>query len=220
MPTNILQQRWTAPDSFATTLLTMFADRFGTEGFHWDPNTILLLVEREFQVDLPAANFDRLMAAIALHLSDGFYNDLQTFIDTCNVFSGDLYDPRTWDPADAGECAWGIVEALLLCPPENEEQPFTEEILAYIGKVLDVEGIRTPPAILQMAIRQNREHIDDYSDDPVIFAGIDEFQRSKSSEINATLKRNLRQLIEQLQSLPLRTGDARQIAAEIGKYAA
>lgn len=220
MPTNTLQHRWKAPDSFATTLLVMYADRYGTEGFSWDPNTILLLVERDFQVDLPAGNFDRLMAAISLVTSDAFYNDLQTFIDTCNIFSGDLYDPRIWDPADASECAWGVVEALLLCPPDNEEQPFTEEILAYIGKVLDVEGIRTPPAILKMAIRENRDDVDDYSDDPVIFAGIDEFQRSKSNEINATLKRNLRKLIEQLESLPLRTGDARRVAAEIGKYAA
>ncbi len=218
MPNSILQQRWKAPDSFGTTLLVMFADRFGTEGLHWDPNTIIMMVEREFQVALPGYSFDRLMAAISLQLSDGFYQDLRTFIDVCNVLSGDLYDPRTWDPADASECAWGIVEAFFLCPPEGDE-PYSEEILAYIGKVLDAEGIKTPPAILRMAIRDSVEHQDDYSDDPAMFAGIDEFQRSKSSEITATLKRNLRNLQQQLQSLPLRTGDAKDVVADISKYA-
>lgn len=214
---NTLQQRWTAPDSFGTTLLVMFADRFGTEGLSWEPNTIMMMVEREFQVALPDYNFDRLMAAISLQLSDAFYKDLATFIDVCNVLSGDLYDPRTWDPADASECAWGIVEAFFLCPPEGDS-PYSEEILAYIGCVLDAEGIKNPPEILRMAIRDTPEHQDDYSDDPTMFAGIDEFQRSKASDINNTLRRNLRSLQQQLESLPLRTGDARNVVADISKY--
>jgi hypothetical protein len=222
MPDDVLQKRWTDPTTFGTTLLVMFADRFGTAGLQWEPESILYAVENEFHVALPAANFDRLMAAISVKLSNAFYKDLPTFIDICNVLSGDSFDPRVWDPADSSEIAWGITEVLLLDPPDpDDEEPFTDEIRAYIGKVLEAEGIITPPAILRIALRDSFDnHPDTYSDDPEMFNAIYDYEASKTSDITKMLKEGLKRLGQQLDSLSLRTGDARGVVSGITKATA
>jgi len=219
---DVLRDRWKAPDSFSTTLLVMFLDRFGTAALKWDPNTILVEIEESFHVDLPSLNFDRLMAGIALLKSDAFYKDLPTFIDLCNILSGDAYDPRTWDPADSLEVAWGITETLLICPPEpDDDEPFSDEIRAYIGTVLDAEGIITPPGILRLAMREpSANHPEAYSDDPEMYAAIHAFEAEKTDGIQQLLLKGLQQLAHQLETLPLRTGDAREIVAGILNYAA
>lgn len=212
---------WTDDDSFATTLLTLFLDRFGTAGLAWDPNTIVVEVEEAFNVALPQASLDKLMVGISLMTSDSFYKHLPTFIDFCNILSGDLFDPRTWDPADAGECAWGMVEALLIWPPsQDDDEPFTEEIRYYLGEVLDDEGIVNPPDILKIALRDGRGGADAYSDDPVMYSAIHDFEQSKTSEIITMIRGNLRKLKHQLDSLQLRTGDARGVVANLSQYAA
>lgn len=222
MPNDVMQQRWTDPGTFATTLLVMFADRFGTAGLHWEPETILLSVEQDFKVALPPANFDRLMAAISLKLTDAFFKDLPTFIDICNVLSGDTFDPRVWDPADSAEIAWGVTEALLIDPPDpNDEEPFTDEIRAYIGAVLNAEGIITPPAILKIALRDSFDNQPGtYSDDPEMFNAVYDFEASKTSAITKTLKDGINRLGKQLETLPLRTGDARDVVAGLMKATA
>ena len=48
-----MQEAWTSRETFASVLLTVFLDRFGTEALDWDPATITLEVEEEFNVELP-----------------------------------------------------------------------------------------------------------------------------------------------------------------------
>lgn len=207
----IIQQAFVSPESFATTLLTLFVDNYGTAGFEWDPETIRMELEEDFHVKVPQANFDRLMAAINLMRSDDFYKSLPDFISYCNILSGDTYDPRNWDPADAAEIAWGMTEALLIQPPDDEdENPFSEDIVAYIGQVLNQEGIINPPDILKVAVRDNdpaRMVAGDYSDDPEMFNSIYDFEAGKSEEINQLVKANLQRLAQQLTALPLRAGN-------------
>src|SRR4051812_29132260 len=110
------------PESYATTLLVLLVDRFGTEALSWAPETIRTEMASEYGVALPPACFDRLMAAVTVITTDYFYKSLTRFIDLCNVLSfGGTFDPSVFDPADPYECAWGISEALLLSPPEEDE---------------------------------------------------------------------------------------------------
>lgn len=208
----IIQQAFMSADSFATTLLTLFVDMYGTAGFNWDPETIRMELEEDLRVKIRQANFDRLMVAINLIKSDDFYQSLPDFISYCNILSGDTYDPRNWDPADAAEIAWGMTEALLIQPPDDEEEnPFAEEIVAYIGQVLNQEGIITPPDILKVAVRDNDPAMmvaGGYSDDPEMFNAIYDFESGKTEEIDQLVKANLQRLAQQLQSLPLRAGNA------------
>lgn len=213
MAKKILQEAWKSRETFGCVLLTMFLDRFGTEGLTWDPATITLEIEEEFDVDLPQLSLDRLMTAIQILTTDRFFKNLPDFISFCNVLGGDEYNPELWDPADAEEVAWGITEALLIAPPE-ENDPFTEEIRAYIGMVLDSEGIINPPDILRIALREARvsPSIEDFSDDPEMFNAIYDLESGKTEDINQTIKLKTKLLIAQLRALRLENGKTETVA--------
>jgi hypothetical protein len=189
----------------------MFLDRFGTEALTWDPTTIALEVEEEFDVDLSQLSLDKLMVAIQIMTTDRFYRSLPDFVAFCNVLGGDTYDPATFDPADAEEVAWGITEALLLYPPEEDQsEPFTNEIRAYIGAVLDSEGLINPPDILRIALRTTRvaPSITDFSDDPTMFNAVYDFEEGKKQDINQAIRLKTKLLAAQLKALSLKNGAA------------
>ena len=216
------QHLWSSPDSFTTTLLTLCLDTYGIEATTWLPETLLLEIEEDFDVSLSQANFDRLMTGIRLLTTDEFYKSLPDFIEICNVLSGDTLDPTLWDPADAGECAWGITEALLLSPPD-EDEPFTDEIRRYLGQVLDAEGIITPPDVLRLAIRTNNPAANiptEYTDDPDMYAAIYGAEESRSTDLKALLLDGLRRLSAQLESLPLREGNTKNVVQRLLKATA
>lgn len=213
MSKNLLQEAWTSKETFGCVLLTMFLDRFGTEALEWDPSTMAMEIEEEFGVDLPQLSFDKLIVAVQLLTTDRFYKSLPDFISFCNVLGGDVYRPDMWDPADAEEVAWGITEAMLISPPE-ESEPFTQEIRAYIGAVLDSEGILNPPDILRIALRQARvsPHIEDFSDDPEMFSAVYALEEGKTSDINNTIVLKTKLLAAQLAALRLDNGNTKEVA--------
>lgn len=209
-----MQEAWTSRETFASVLLTMFLDRFGTEALDWDPATITLEIEEEFNVDLPQLSLDRLLVAIQILTTDRFFKSLPDFIDFCNVLSGATYRPDMWDPADAEEVAWGITEALLISPPDEEDkEPLTDEIRAYIGAVLDSEGIINPPDILRVALRAARVSptIEDFSDDPTMFNAIYDLEAGKTADINQSIRLQTELLIAQLAALNLQNGNTQQV---------
>lgn len=210
--------------AFATTMVAIVVNEYGTECFEWDPETLKMEINDDFHIQIKPANFDRLMTGINAITSDDFYQSLPDFINYCNVLSGSTYDPSTWDPADVLEIAWGIIEVLLLSPPDDgNDDPFCEEITAYIGKQLDAEGIMTPPDVLRIAVRDSDPATvvgGEYSDDPIMFASIYEFEANKTTDINDTVKARLRELMSQLQSLPFNTTDMTKAIASIVKQVA
>jgi len=212
---------WLNEESMGTTLLTLFLDRYGPEGMTWDPMTIHEEVQDDFNVRLPQPVFDRLMAAIAVVTTDAFYRSLPDFIHLCNILGGDDYDPTVFDPADAAECAWGITESLLLSPPEDDdEDPFSDEIVAYIGEVIAEEGMIKPPDILRIGLKDGgRALIDrvnyDYSDDPVMFQAIWDMEKSRTDDINNMIKARLGRLVQQLEGLPLDNGNTKDVVERL-----
>ena len=214
---------WQDLNSFATTLLTLFIDTYGTEAMDWDPMTISSEIEQDFAVKLDRAVFDRLMAGIVIVSTDSFFSKLPDFINVCNVLSGDSFDPTVFDPADAGECAWGMTEALLLSPPDdNVDEPFDQEIVDYIGEALKDEGILTPPDILKIGLKSDYQDLIsrvqyDFSDDPEMFNAIFDTEKSKTEDINGLVKARLTALVQQLNSLPLNNGDASGAAKKLLK---
>jgi hypothetical protein len=201
-------------ETFASVLLTLFLDKFGTEALDWDPATITLEVEEEFNVELPQLALDKLLVAIQILTTDSFFKSLPDFIDFCNVLGGATYRPDMWDPADAEEVAWGITEALLISPPEEEDkEPFNEEIRSYIGAVLDSEGIINPPDILRVALRAARvsPSIEDFSDDPAMFNAVYDLEAGKTEDINQSIRMKTELLVAQLAALNLENGNTQQV---------
>jgi hypothetical protein len=215
MPKNLLQEAWTSKETFASVLLTMFIDKFGTEALQWDPATIAMEIEEEFHIELSQQSMDKLMTAIQLLTTDKFFKSLPDFINFCNILDGDTYNPEMWDPADAEEVAWGITEALLISPPDDEdEEPFSNEIRSYIGSVLDSEGIINPPDILRIALRAARvsPSVGDFSDDPEMFNAIYDVEEGKKEDINQTIVMKTKLLAAQLAALNLENGKTQQVA--------
>lgn len=213
---NITQEAWTSQETFATVLLTLFLDRFGMEALEWDPATIALEVEEEFSVELPQLSLDRLLVAIQILTTDRFYKNLPDFIAFCNTLDGDEFNPNTFDPADAEEVAWGITEALLLSPPDDDDrEPFSDEIRAYIGAVLDKEGLINAPDVLKIALRRARvsPSIEDFSDDPEMFSAVYTLEEGKNEDINQAIKLKLQLLIAQLSALNLENGNTAEVVA-------
>ena len=209
MSINPATRAWKDKDTFASVLLTLYLDKFGTEALSWDPTTMLLEIEEEFNVDLPQLSFDKLLVAIQILTTDRFYKSLPDFVAFCNVLSGDTYRPDMWDPADAEEVSWGLTEALMIYPPDDDdEEPFTEEIRAYIGAVLDREGLINPPDILRIALREARvsPSIEDFSDDPQMFSAIYDLEEGKRADIEQTMKERTTLLAAQLAALQLDNG--------------
>ncbi len=196
--------------SFATTLLLATVDVYGTEMCSWTPETILMHLNEDFNIRMPAVTFDRLMAAIGLLTTDDFYKSLPDFIWYCNILSGDSFEPNLWDPAEADEIAWAITEAMLIAPPDdNDDAPFIPEITGYIGTVLDNEGIVNAPDVLNIATRQSSlGSLSHYSDDPEMFQTLYDFQSDRSAAIVRMLRANLQELAAQMQALTLYNGDA------------
>lgn len=214
----MLTEMWKSPQTFATVLITVFLDRFGTEGLSWDPSTVTMEVEQEFDVDLPQASFDKLMAAISLLTTDRFYKSLPDFITICNVLSGDVYNPAMFDPADGEEIAWGVTESMLIYPPE-EDDPFSDEIRAYIGATLDAEGIINPPDILRIAIRSANvsTSVEEFSDDPTMFNAIYDMESAKTGEIEQIVREKTVMLHDQLAALKLKNGSTEKVLAALKK---
>jgi len=198
------------------TLLTTPAvigilDLYGLEAMEWLPETLRLEIQDDFQVPLRDPLLSRVLTGFDLLTSDDFYKRLPDFVMHCNIMSGDSFNPTLWNPADAGECAWGITEALLLSPPEDDE-PFSEEIRAYVGSVLDAEGIVTAPDVLRIAVRSSPDFdLGLFADDPEMAGAIASMENSKTEDINQLILAGIKTIAEQLQRLPLQNGKADNI---------
>jgi len=163
---------------------------------------------------IPLINFNKLMAAIELVTTDSFYTSLPDFIRLCNVLYNGTLDLESFDPADAVEVAWGVTEALLIWPPDpDEDQPFADKIVQYIGHALKDEGIMVPPDVLRLGVTEGENIWDQvqgtFSDDPSMFHAIYGMEKAKTDEINQVVKARLRHLLELLDELPLATGNAK-----------
>lgn len=218
----------TSPESFGTALFMLLLDYYGPETdeeggienpevhqwllLKWAPETIARQIFDDFGVEIPPVNFHKLMAAITIVSTDFFFRDPYRFIVLTNALCGDSFDPMTFDVADAAEMVWAISEALLLAHPENEN-PFCPEIRMYIAKQLKEEGFASAPDVLRLAIGEDFSGavMNDFTDDPAMFEAIWTTQNDKTEGITRMLKENLAELQDQLQSLPLRRGNAEEV---------
>lgn len=215
---SLIRALFTDEDAYGTTLLVLALDGLGMECLEWHPMTLRTELETQFGCRMSDANFDKLMAALTIVTTDLFFRDVPRFIQLANALVGDSFDPTVFDPADSLECAWAITEALLLSPPE-EEEPFSDDVRAYVAFVLKNEGYVTPPDILKIALDADfsAQVQYDFADDPEMFQGIYEVQQGKTAEVETVIRDSLTELLGQLQTLPLQQGNTRLIEQRAAK---
>lgn len=216
-----MAEAWADPNSYATTLLTCFIDRYvmsdeegeGKAAWHWDPETIIAEVKSDFDVDITEqGNYHKLMAAITIVTTDLFFKNERCFLTLVNVLAGNDFRPAEFEPADVAECAWGLTEGLLLSPP-TEPEPFSEAIRRYLGHECRREGFLKPPDILRLALGTEDAYrvASAWHGDP----SVAEQQQAKNKEIAIVIQEGLQELLGQLQTLPLRHGSVDELAGRI-----
>lgn len=215
-----LSATFTDPSAFGVVQLLALLSLYGTEPFAsdeqpdgWSPETIHAELEQDLQIKLAPSNFGKMMAAMAVAQDPGrFYTNLPDFIDLANALNGDSYDPGVVDFVSVMEAAWAFYEALLIerfvFEPDDDpgrELPETSpEIRAYLGKVLDREGIVNPPDVLRLGDHdpdRMGKILGDFSDDPDMFQAIGQVASEKADSITNELLARLRLLVAQLARL-------------------
>lgn len=185
---------------FASTLLCLAVDRFGTdmfpeEGGSWTPETFRMEFKAVYGVELPDDNLGKLMAAISVLTSDALYRGLSSFLFTVHGLLGDGTDWSYAEPIEAEELAWAVMEAMLLSPPEEGEL-FHPQIVAWCKTILKTEGLMSPPSVLAFA-REEAVYgeIGQFGDD------ILKEQASRTGEVNEYIEERQIDLYEQLASI-------------------
>lgn len=203
-------------ETYATVLLVIALDTFGPDCLTWTRETIQAEFLDDWNIVLPPVNLDKIMAAISILTTDLFFKNLSHFIQICNVLCGDTFDPFEFDPATVAEMAWGITEALLLFPPD-EDEPFSDDIRYYIGARLQYEGMAKPPSILRIARHDKdlSDALDEYADQPEFQAQVRGGRIDRSAQIDKSVKENIQDLLDKVQSLPLTNGDAKKAVDEL-----
>jgi len=219
-----------SPEAFALPLFCLCFDRFvmavepedsflgSQDSAPWLFETLQHEVSQEFNVEPLVNNIHKVMACVELLTSDAFYRNTRSFINICNVLAGDQFDPSTFDPATCSEMAWGLTEAGLLrdFPEEYGEEPFSDEIRAYIGYMLDYEGIHHVPDVLQIGTRVSTgDPLNIWADDPELYSAAFGVQTERSEAIKQLLIDNLVLLLQQLRDLPLRHGSTEDLTTKI-----
>lgn len=203
--------------TYATALALIAFDEYGSEWLEWHPSTLMMELNEDFNANTSRTNLDKLMAVNVLLTTDAFFNSLPSFIEICNVFADNDYDPETFDPATADEIAWALTEIYLLDPPEQNED-LSQEIKAYIREAVADQGLLHPPDILKLAMVDNApDPSAEFSDDPEMYQAIWELQKSKTSEIENMIRQNVKALTLQLETLPLKNGSTKTFVEKVRK---
>lgn len=207
---------WTDDQTFATSLLALLIDEYGTESFQWDPETIRLQLESDYGVRLSRVNMDKLMSMITALTTNLFYTSPEAFTQIANAVNNSEADFENWDPPTAAEAAWALTEVTLNDPPKRREgyaDQFSSDVRRYLGVILSQEGILHPPDVLQIAEldEQGDKNADEtFADEPEMYQGFYKLSQNKSKDITDYVRSRITQLMAQLDELPLQNRDHSQ----------
>lgn len=179
----------------ATQVLT--TDELAT----FDPRTIRMELQDTLKCGfIPFENFDRLMAMNTVLSTDLFYQDLDAFIEICNILSGNPSMANVFDPADTYEIAWALAETDLLDTRDNDIE-FSEEIRAYMGMMLQYDGFFSPPSIMKMAIMPQMAQPAEITTDAELLPSIIGNNDILHQSVREMLLQNTQKLVSQIEPI-------------------
>jgi hypothetical protein len=203
--------RFGRDETYATTLLAILLDRFGSVEFlEWDPETLALEFKSVFGVPWeetsPVAR-DKVLALTSVYVSDAYFHNLESFLAVANALSGAGVDPRIFDPATVVEAAWAATEVGL----NGIEGEYGPEIAAYIGVQARMEGFETLPAMLSWGetprkARQAAEAVAEGGSE--LFAAGYSRNRDDVAAVEAEVAAKRRELVGELAAFPFMRKEA------------
>jgi len=210
---------FTDPESFATCLLAVGLDHFGS-CVNWTPQTWVDEVRDTFRVDMHPRNLDRVMGMCqVLSSPDEFYVSEAGFNDIVQAIASEWFSPTTWHPPTTAECLWACVETFLIDPPDNRSTPrFSPDVMSYITQIARNEGFHSLPQVFTAfgVIEDKSVYAPyDYSEDASLVQAAMKGAQFREEDLDGWLAGELREYTTQLEKLPLTHGHG--IAAVTGE---
>ena len=194
-------------DAFATSLLTIVLDTYGTAVLEWEPDTLWMGIAEDFGVTLPAVNRDKIQALLLVLTTNQPLVSVEAFNYVCNVLSGTEANFRSWDPLSPEEALWGIYEMMLHIgidrAPKEPPPEFSHEIRRYLGVILRDEGMFDPPDLLQIAEFDTANDIEQWADEPEMYNAFFDKSRTDRARLLEGLGHRLLALLREMNDLPL-----------------
>jgi hypothetical protein len=104
--------------------------------YEWDPVTVYLETQADFQADMCGEAVDRWCALQVVMTSDAFFRRLDAFLAICNTLADGSPFFSAFNPVSVEEAGWAITEVAL----NREMLPFSYAIKKYLKTVLKQEG--------------------------------------------------------------------------------
>lgn len=195
-------------DTFATTLLALCLDRYGTEVFDWDVRTLNMALAEDFSVETPRVNLDKIQALILVHTTNMVFVSLEAFVHVCNVLSGSEANFQHWDHLTPEEALWGLYEIALHAGIDRNDgdmpDEFNNEIRQYLGVVARNAGLLNPPDLLRIADTQDaHRRVEDWQEDPVFVKAIHDNNKARNNELMLFLADRVEALVSEMTAVPL-----------------
>lgn len=182
--------------TFATTLVFALIRAYGPEFLNWDPCTLEMEIQHDFNVRVPRVQMAQILALSGILTSDRFYQDVQTFDQVVNALSCADGEEEQDIPA-VEDVLWAVTEAGL-SDPDHVGQ-FSDGIRRYCGVVLADEGFVRAPMGMSFAIMA--QHPVASSDDPSGYSDAYTARDSQVKEVEQWLSQQINKLLHDISEL-------------------
>lgn len=136
MSTYQRQQAFLNPEESATVLHAIMNQQYSTEWLAWDPVTIALEIQADFQTDPCSEAMDRICAMQTVMMSDAFFKRVDAFLGVVNTLNTGAPAFDAFDPSSVEEIAWAVAEVAF----SRELLPFSYAVRQYVRKLLQDDG--------------------------------------------------------------------------------
>ena len=196
-----------ASDTFATTLLCLLLDKYGTEVLEWDPATVEIQIKEDFGVEASSPSLNRIQAGSAILTSNLFHNSLESYCTICNTLTNGVAAPPQFIPSGFRDMAWGMTEAGLLEGTDYLPQGYSHNISRYMGVVLDGLGIYDPPTLFKTAEypgNVQEDNLTALAGDEIAFKAYWDRQEESKKALDRFISARLFHLFSELKTLPVK----------------
>lgn len=188
--------------AFATPLLLYAYDLIGDEIFDLEPETIEQILKQQNHKTLQR-NVDKVNAALGLLTTNLFWQDPITFAVTCRTLNRKARVNAA--PPDIEDVLWGITEArLIVGNPDEENEPFSDSIVAYIEELLKMSGVVTKVPTLDFVTPPREPNI--YDDAAQSLSAFDA-SKQRVEDMEQELGVKMATLLKQIKDLHIKLSD-------------
>lgn len=146
-------------ETSATFLNAIIRKQYGDDAYDWDPLTVYLELQADYNTDMTVTNMERWSALQTAMTTGAFYTRLDAFLAICNTLSEGSPYFMAFDPVTVEEAAWGITEVAL----NRDVLPFSYPIKQYLYVILGQDGYDEAnypePIKMALEVAPNRKDI-------------------------------------------------------------